>query len=408
MKKAMYVIGLALSLFFSFNAFAQSYNGMTERQLIELYKQSCDQQQFANCYQLGRIYQKYPKTIIEKNDDPALVKTGARLAVENFRKACSGGEKAACKELTGNKAYEGAWLLYYASLALIFLAVFLISKTIFQDEDQFQAQEKLEDNKAQADDIAKHGIILRYSRPFFKRYFSPIVSGMKNKKTFKEKYRRKLAASGLTSVLTPEDFYAFKLFLIIGFPILFMLARTFLEETWSLQLIPVVAFIGFFYPDFWIKGKIQKRQQDIIKAMPFGVDMLALSVEAGLDFVAAMAKVIEKAKANPLTEEFEILIKEIKIGSSRADALRNLAWRIDLIQISSFSATLIAADSVGASIGPILKSLAVEIRQKKSAEVEKAGATAATKILFPMLFLIVPSVLMIVFAPIVLEYIGGK
>ena len=142
--------------------------------------------------------------------------------------------------------------------------------------------------------------------------------------------------------------------------------------------------------------------------MPFCVDMLALSVEAGLDFVAAMAKVIEKAKKNALTEEFENVIKEIKIGSSRADALRNFAWRVDLIQISSFCATLIAADSVGASIGPILKSLAVEIRQKKSAEVEKAGATAATKILFPMMFLIIPSVLLIVFAPIVLEMISGK
>ncbi len=408
MRKVLYSIGLILTIFMSVNVFAQSYEGMTESKLIELYKQSCEAEQFANCYQLGLIYKKYPEVVFGKSEDPAERKTGARLARENFQKACSANEKAACKELNGNTVYEGASLLYYAGLILIGLAVFLISKTIFQDEDQFQAQEKLEDSKTQVDEIAKHGIILRYSRPFFKRYFSPIVSGMKSKKTFKEKYRRKLAAAGLTNILTPEDFFAFKLFLIIGFPILFMLIRAFLEETWPLQIIPLIAFIGFFYPDFWIKGKIENRQKEIIRAMPFSVDMLALSVEAGLDFIAAMSKVIEKAKANPLTEEFEILIREIKIGASRAEALRNLAWRIDLIQISSFSATLIAADSVGASIGPILKALAVEIRQKKSSEVEKAGATAATKILFPMLFLIIPSVLLIVFAPIVLEFIGGK
>jgi tight adherence protein C len=396
MRKVIIGLSLVLSIFISFDVFAQSYNGMTERQLIELYKQSCDQEQWANCYQLGLIYNKREDA---KNKS---------LAIENFKKACSGGEKVACRELSNNKTYEGASLLYYASLILIGLAVFLISQTIFEDEDQFQAQEKLDDSKSQSDDIAKHGIILRYSRPFFKRYFSPIVSGMKNKKKFKEKYKRVLASAGLTNVLTPEDFFAFKLFLIIGFPILFLILRTFLEETWPLQLIPIIAFVGFFYPDFWIKGKIQNRQKEVIRAMPFCVDMLALSVEAGLDFVAAMAKVIEKAKANPLTEEFEILIKEIKIGASRAEALRNLAWRIDLIQISSFAATLIAADSVGASIGPILKSLAVEIRQKKSAEVEKAGATAATKILFPMMFLIIPAVLLIVFSPIVLEMIGGR
>lgn len=408
MKKVLLCIGLILSVFTSVNVFAQSYEGMTENKMIELYKQSCETEQFANCYQLGLIYQKYPETVFEKGEEGTPNKTGAILAKEYFRKACSGNEKEACKELDGNKVYEGASLLYYFGLILVGLAVFLISKTIFQDEDQFQAQEKLEDSKTQVDEIAKHGIILRYSRPFFKRYFSPIVSGMKSKKTFKEKYRRKLAAAGLTNILTPEDFFAFKLFLIIGFPILFMVIRTFLEETWPLQFIPLIALVGFFYPDFWIKGKIEKRQKEVIRAMPFCVDMLALSVEAGLDFIAAMAKVIEKAKANALTEEFEILIREIKIGASRAEALRNLAWRIDLIQISSFSATLIAADSVGASIGPILKALATEIRQKKSSEVEKAGATAATKILFPMLFLIVPSVLMIVFAPIVLEVINGK
>lgn len=105
-----------------------------------------------------------------------------------------------------------------------------------------------------------------------------------------------------------------------------------------------------------------------------------------------MSKVLEKAKKSALSEEFGIVLKEIKIGASRAEALRNLAWRADLIQISSFCATLIAADSVGASIGPILKNLSIEIRQKKSSEAEKAGATAATKILIPMLFLITPAV----------------
>ena len=85
-----------------------------------------------------------------------------------------------------------------------------------------------------------------------------------------------------------------------------------------------------------------------------------------------------------------------------------MAWRIDLIQISSFCATLIAADSVGASIGPILKALSAEIRQKRSSDVEKAGATAATKILFPMLFLIVPAVFIIVAAPLVLEALMGN
>lgn len=300
-------------------------------------------------------------------------------------------------------------MLMWASVALMGLAVFILTNMIFMDEDQFKAQEKLEESDQKApNEFARHGIVLRYSRPFFKRYFTPIVQTMKNKKKFREKYRRPLASAGLTDVLTPEDFFAFKLFLIIGFPIVFMVLRWFLEETWSLTLIPIIGAVGFIYPDIWIKGKKQSRQKDIISNMPFAVDMLALSVEAGLDFIAAMTKVIEKARPSSLTQEFEILIREIRIGASRAEALRNMAWRCDLIQISSFCATLIAADSVGASIGPILKALAVEIRQKRSAEAEKAGATAATKILFPMLFLIVPAVFIMIGAPLAIQSLVGN
>ena len=136
--------------------------------------------------------------------------------------------------------------------------------------------------------------------------------------------------------------------------------------------------------------------------------MLALSVEAGLDFVAAMQKVIEKAPPSALTEEFETMIKETKIGASRAEGLRQMSWRINELSVSSFCATLIAADAVGASIGPILKTLAVELRQKRSAAAEKAGAQAATKIIFPMIMFILPSVALIIAAPIAMELRGVK
>ncbi len=196
--------------------------------------------------------------------------------------------------------------------------------------------------------------------------------------------------------------------MIIGAPILFLGLRTFLEEEWPLSFVPIISAIGFFYPDIWAKGRIDKRRKEIIFGMPFVVDMLALSVEAGLDFMAAMQKVIEKAPPSSLVDEFEILIKETKVGASRAEGLRQLAWRADSLQISSFCATLIAADSVGASIGPILKTLAGELRQKRSAEAEKAGATAATKILFPMLLFIMPAVFIIIAAPIVLQFVAGN
>lgn len=295
--------------------------------------------------------------------------------------------------------------LFYGALILMGLSVFLVAISIFSDEEKFKAQETLEEVEEKEEAKSNPDFVLKYSRPFFKRYFSPIVQGMKNKKKLKEKYKRKLASSGLSKELTPEDFFAFKLFLIIGFPIVFIGVREFLETDWPTSFIPLVSVLGFFYPDIWANGKIERRKEDITKNMPFIVDMLALSVEAGLDFVAAMTKVIEKAPRSALVDEFETMIKETKVGASRAEALRQLSWRCDTIQIASFCATLIAADSVGANIGPILKTLSGEMRQKRSADAEKKGATAATKILFPMMIFVMPSVAIIIMAPIMLDLI---
>lgn len=303
---------------------------------------------------------------------------------------------------TGNR------LLQYSAVMFIFLAVFIIAKTVFTDEESFKTSQALNDGEEvqKTDKKKNNGFILKYSKPFFTRYFSPIVEGMKDKKKFREKYRRPLASAGLTQEMKPEDFYAFKLFLIVGFPIVFVALRSFLEETWPLSFIPLIGLLGFYYPDIWIKGRIEKRRYEITQSMPFVVDMLALSVEAGLDFIAGISRVIEKAPPSALVEEFEILLKEIKIGSNRAEALRSLAWRIDTISISSFCATLIAADSVGASIGPILKVLSKEMRQKRSSDAEKKGATAATKILIPMMLLILPAIFIVIIAPIGLQFMG--
>jgi tight adherence protein C len=322
-----------------------------------------------------------------------------------YQKVCDTGIIEGCQKLQGN---PDSPILFWGSIILIGLACLIIAAMIFQDESQFKASEQLDDKASKGKPAKNYGIVLKYSQPFFKRYLTPAISSMKGKKKIKEKYKHRLAVAGLTEDLSSEDFFAFKLFLIIGFPIVFLFLRTFLEEDWPLSYVPIVAVVGYFYPNIWVRGLIDQRKKNILIALPFSIDMLALSVEAGLDFVAAMGKVVEKSKPNPLRDEFELMLRELKIGSSRAEALRNMAWRIDLIQMASFSATLIAADSVGASIGPILKSLAGEIRQKKSSDAEKAGATAATKILFPMLFLIVPAVFIVVAAPMVIGALNSK
>jgi tight adherence protein C len=297
-------------------------------------------------------------------------------------------------------------LLMYAPLALIFIAIFIIVRLFMEEQDKFKTQEALEE----AENVAKvknQAFFIKITRPFYKRYFLPMTQG-KNKQKYRNLYRQKLANAGLSKDMTPEEFMALKFFMILGGPFAFLTVRFIMEENWPLSVTPIMGIVGYMYPDIWVSGLIKKRADDVLRAMPFIIDMLALSVEAGLDFMAAIQRVIEKAPASPLVEEFETLIKETKIGSSRAEGLRQLGWRVNIIEINSFCATLIAADSVGASIGPILKQLSGELRVKRSSRAEQMGATAATKILIPMIFFILPAVLVAIFAPMLLKMMTGK
>jgi len=254
------------------------------------------------------------------------------------------------------KAREENLLLFYAPLVLVFIAIFLIVRLFMEEQEKFKTSEALEE----AENTNKENqeqLFLKITKPFYKRYFLPMVQGFKNKQALKTKYRQKLANAGLAKDMSPEEFMALKIFMILGGPFAFLTVRWFLNETWPLAITPVMGVVGYYFPNFWLDGLISNRATQILRAMTFIVDMLALSVEAGLDFMAAIQRVIEKAPPSPLVQEFEILIKETKIGSSRAEGLRQLSWRINIIEINSFCATLIAADSVGASIAPILKQL---------------------------------------------------
>ena len=301
---------------------------------------------------------------------------------------------------------ENYTLLKWAPAILIFIAIFIIVRVFMEEQDKFKTQEALEE----AENISKiknEAFFIKITRPFYKRYFLPMTQG-KNKQKYKTLYRQKIANAGLSKDISPEEFMALKIFMILGGPFAFLTVRFIMEENWSLSITPVMGIVGYLYPNIWLDGLIKKRSDEVLRALPFIIDMLALSVEAGLDFMAAIQRVIEKAPRSPLVDEFETLIKETKIGSSRAEGLRQLGWRINIIEINSFCATLIAADSVGASIGPILKQLSNELRIKRSSRAEQAGATAATKILIPMIFFILPAVLVAIFAPMLLKMMSGS
>lgn len=295
-------------------------------------------------------------------------------------------------------------MINFAYIALG-LAVYFMVRTVFSDEEKRSAGRALGNYRAEAADAGN--VILKYSRPFFSRYVVPIVEDLRIDDTRKI-LKRKIASAGLTDILTPDELYSFKLFLIIGFPVL----MGFMKFAWEMDIpgyaFPIAMVVGYFYPDkMWLSSVITNRQSEVRRAMPFVVDLLALSTEAGLDFMGAMAKVVEKAKPSPLVQEMETLLKEIKVGSSRAEAMRNMAWRIDMMEINSFVAVLISADEMGASIGKILRQQSEQIRHERFIRAEKEGAKATQKILLPMILFIVPAIFILIFAPFILGMKGG-
>lgn len=291
-------------------------------------------------------------------------------------------------------------VVLYAGYLAVFVAVYLVSRLLLSEEERSAAS----DNLADARNRKSSSKLVQTTRPFFTQYVVPMVRGKPMWDSKRVLYRRRLISAGLREELTPDEFIAYKFFLVVFFPLvgLVLNALGMLDLSW--YTIVGSGLAGFFYPDFWMKQLTTKRQKAIIRSMPFIVDLLSLSTEAGLDFIGAIQKVVDKAAASPLVEELGQMLREIKVGSSRADALREMSNRIGMTEVNSFVAILISADQMGASIGKILRQQSDQIRSERLLRAEKEGAKAASKVLLPSVLFLLPAVLLMVAGPFVLAF----
>ncbi|HUJ28453.1 MAG TPA: type II secretion system F family protein [Myxococcales bacterium] len=163
------------------------------------------------------------------------------------------------------------------------------------------------------------------------------------------------------------------------------------------------ALLGMSYPLIWLRDKVKARHFAITRALPYNLDLLTLSVEAGLDFAAALGKVVEKGRKGPLSDELGITLKELKLGKTREEALRNLAQRVELSTLTSFVQALIQADKMGTPLGKVLRILSTQMRIERTQRAEKLANEAPVKLLFPLICFIFPTVFIMIFAPIVYQ-----
>lgn len=254
---------------------------------------------------------------------------------------------------------------------------------------------------------------IEFEQPFAERTLKPLMRKLSTilrsrtpDKTL-EDLRRDLVLAGKPGNLTVNDFLGLKLAGAIAFGIgatvlALMMGLPFL----ALLIAPVGgAVLGFFFPNIWLKGKISSRQTEIGLALPDVLDLLVVCVEAGLGFDAAMQKVTQKFD-NELTREFQQVIREIRLGKPRREAMRDMVERTQVGDVSSFISAIIQADQLGVSISRILGIQSEQMRMKRRQRAEKKAHEAPIKMLIPMALFMLPTIYLVILGPMAPKLLG--
>jgi tight adherence protein C len=245
----------------------------------------------------------------------------------------------------------------------------------------------------------------RGQQPFRERVLVPLGDRLArwtlklHPKTTTEGVSGRLLAAGLGRKISPTTFLALKSASAIGGAVLGALFGGALNGAGGVLLFAVaLGGIGFLAPDFVVSAKGRSRKDKIRAELPDALDLMAVSVEAGMGFDGAIAKLTEHMDG-PLAEEFGLTLNEVRIGETRQDALKKLAERTGTPELSSFVRAIIQADQLGISLGRILRVQATDSRLKRQAAAEEKAMKAPIKMLFPTVMFIFPAMFLVILGP---------
>jgi tight adherence protein C len=219
-----------------------------------------------------------------------------------------------------------------------------------------------------------------------------------NPKTTIDGVAYKLVSAGVSRRISPTTFLALKAILPIGFGLVGIAFASSLSPIMAVLIILGLGALGFIGPDYVINSKIKSRQEKIRAQLPDALDLLAVSVEAGLGFDGAVSKLTDSL-TGPLIDEFNLTLSEMRVGESRPEALRKLSDRAQVPELSAFTRALIQADTLGISLGRILRVQAADTRERRQATAEERAMKAPIKMLFPTVLFIFPSMFIVTIGP---------
>jgi tight adherence protein C len=222
-----------------------------------------------------------------------------------------------------------------------------------------------------------------------------------------EKLEFKLLQAGSPFNLSPVDFRLLQVVSVVGFSLVFGMIG-FLFEWAVFQLLAVVLIglcFGVMMPRTYLSSKIKTRQKLALKELPDFVDLLTVSLEAGLGFDSALSKVIEK-QAGVLADEFRVCLDEIRLGKTRREGLNGIKNRLKVDEITTLLNSVIRAEKLGVGMVQVLRIQSVEVREKRKQRAEEQAMKAPIKMLFPLVLFIFPSLFIIILGPAVIQIIN--
>jgi len=221
--------------------------------------------------------------------------------------------------------------------------------------------------------------------------------------------RLRFMHAGLRHPSAPLLYFGAKTALAVGLPVLVFLGLSITggasDVTWLLLLLLLTAGLGYYLPNGWLNRRIRLRQRDIFESFPDALDLMTVCVEAGLAMDAALARVASEIalKSRVLAEELHLLTLELRAGNSKERALRNLALRTGVDDVDALVAMLIQAERFGTSIASSLRVQSDQLRTKRRQLAEEQAAKISLKLLFPLIFFIFPSLLVVLMGPAFLQ-----
>jgi tight adherence protein C len=221
-----------------------------------------------------------------------------------------------------------------------------------------------------------------------------------------ERTHEKLQLTGVGYLLNAEQFYAVRIVSVLAI----------FGVTWfTLDMMhkdePYILYgsllLGYFYPEIWLRDVRARRYKAVQKALPVYLDFITMAVEAGLNLTGAINQAMEKGPTGPLRHELFMVVRDLRSGLPRADALRRMEKRLSMMEITSFVGTVIQAEKMGARLGAALRSQAEQRRTERFQRAEKLAMEAPVKLIGPLMIFIFPITFIVLGFPIVVKYMGS-